>query len=140
MTGIDEHGIRWEEAECRHSRGWTAQELRSLIETYESGAEIEILASEFSTGIKDIWHRLSWLYFGESCPDGGTTERNHGARWEFVDDNQLVKLHTEGVPVRRIALELGRSPQAICLRLLENWWARIPRQTIEKLGLNPEDF
>ena len=126
--------------DCDQVRRWPQEELVSLVELYEGGADFEILAKEFGIGIKGVWHRLSWLYLDECCPEADAAQKNHGKRWKPSDDAQLLKLHGEGVPVQQMAAELGRSPQAVAVRLLEKWWARLPLTTIHNLGLNPDDF
>ena len=125
---------------CRHSHGWSTGEMASLVDLYEGGADFEILASEFSTGVKDIWHCLSWLYFQEVCPATTPVTNKHGTRWELADDNLLIRQYEADIPIAEIAEALGRTVQSVSIRLLGKYWARIPKSTLLALEMNPETY
>lgn len=125
---------------CRHSHGWSTGEMASLVDLYEGGADFEILASEFSTGVKDIWHCLSWLYFEEACPAATPITNKHGTRWELADDNLLIQQYEAGVPVAKVAEKLGRTVQSVSIRLLQKNWARVPKSTLLGLGMDLDTY
>ncbi len=43
--------------------------------------------------------------------------KSHGQQWTKSDDSRLDALYKTGLPVRRIAPKLGRSPAAVYQRL-----------------------
>lgn len=126
--------------QCRHSRGWSIGEMASLVDLYEGGADFEILTSQFATGIKDIWHCLSWLYFEEACPATMPITDKHGTRWELADDNLLIQQYEADVPLAKVAETLGRTVQSVSIRLLEKNWARVPKSTLLGLEMDLDTY
>ena len=125
---------------CDLYRTWTLAELREMFDQHVTGLDDELLASMFMVARKEIWHQLTHLYFDECLTSSNGPAPKHGERWTPQDDQELDRLYSRGIPLADIAEQLGRSKQAICLRLILDWRAVMPSNRIIALGLNPDDY
>ena len=125
---------------CELYREWSTAELKELFDQYESGMDIELLASLFSTAIKEIWHQLVHLYFAKCLTTSDSSAPNHGHYWTPTDDMELDRLYSRQIGTSEIAEALGRSEHGVCLRLVLGRRAILAPGRIRALGLDPEDY
>lgn len=119
---------------------WEVSSQKALLEQYESGQDVDLLASEFSLPLKEIWHQLVHLYCGVCVSTSDGSAPKHGQYWSPAEDAELDRMYASGTPINEIAMNLGRSVHAVCLRLVLGRRAVVPVERLLALGLNPDDY
>lgn len=66
---------------CQFAREWTLEELRTLIEEHQTGADFDHLIHIFRSSVEEIWHELIYRYFNECCVLRDVSAPRHGMRW-----------------------------------------------------------
>ena len=122
------------------SCAWQAGSQRALIEQYESGKDVDLLASDFSVPLKEIWHQLVHLYCGICVSTSDSSAPKHGQYWSPAEDAELDRMYANKQPINEIAVKLGRSLHAVCLRLVLDRRAAVPEDHLLSLGLDPDDY
>lgn len=125
---------------CEFERVWSSGQLRALVEEQTTGADVDILSTQFGSYREEILHELIYIYFGICCAERRVSAPRHGMRWTSAEDVELDRLNVQGLGPSQIAERLGRSPYAVALRVIETFRVRVPPSAIELLGLNPDEF
>ena len=125
---------------CDTHKDWSTAELAELFDSFDCGMDVDLLASDFSVPLKEIWHQLVHLYCGVCVSTSDGSAPKHGQYWSPAEDAELDRMYANKQPINEIAVKLGRSLHAVCLRLVLDRRAAVPVDHLLALGLNPEDY
>jgi len=112
---------------------------RELLGLYFDGMDIEMLGWHFNFKPLDIYLELCSMLFGISGMQEDPTAPRFRKRWEALEDSELIRLYRRGVPLDRIAMQLGRDVPGVAMRIINGWWATCPPEVALALGLNQGD-